>query len=370
MIAALILVIVVFLALYLRLWKTHRQTLHKVQFLFTAIDNGDYTFRFSEKSGNDGEKLLNASLNRVKQILQHARDEQIQREKYYELILNQIDTGILVVDEERGVVLQHNKASERLLNRDAITHISQVQDKLGGFSVHEVYSQLKERRVRIIGFSDIQGELAKRETESWIKLIRVLTHEVMNTLTPIISISETLINNAKGEQQEGLQVIHQTSKELTDFVESYRKFTHLPKPAPSIFYIKPFLERMARLTPRHVSLEVEPRDLILYADEGLVARVVTNLIKNATQATAEDGDIWLKAYTDATERVFIDVSNNGPLIPDDVAAHIFVPFFTTKQEGSGIGLSISRQIMGLSNGTIDLVSDKDRLITTFRLTFN
>lgn len=348
----------------------------KVAFLFNALDNGDYSFRFTEGGGLTDDRLTNASLNRVKDILQHARDEQKEREKYFELILNSVDTGIVVVDDGRGVVLRCNDAALRLLKRVVITHIDQVNEVLKSLSVRSTYTTLKGRRVKILAVSDIKGELADQEIDSWVKLIRVMTHEIMNTLTPIISLSDTLLKQADGEEKEGLGVINSTSRELVRFVENYRKFTHVPTPVPTLFYVEPFLERMSRFAAPlldagcAVTVSVEPEDLLVYADEGLISRVVSNLIKNAAEATGGGGHIWLKAYTGDGDTVVIDVIDDGPLIPEEVAVHIFVPFFTTKKDGSGIGLSISRQIMRASNGFISLVSDKRNGLTTFRLTFN
>lgn len=360
--------------LYFR--RRYKSTVDKVTFLFNAIDNGDYNFRFAEDGKAAGEKGLNKSLNKVKDILTHARDEQMEREKYFELILDSVDTGIIVVEDERGVVLRYNHAAQKLLQREMITHVDQIKESLKNFSSRETNTVLKGRRVRIIAFSDIKGELANQETDSWVKLIRVLTHEIMNTVTPIVSLSDTLLRHSEGEQHEGLSVIHHTSKELVKFVENYRRFTHVPTPQPTLFYVKPFLERMTSLARQRmkdgceVETDIRPKDLIVYADEGLISRVVTNLLKNAAEAVPAGGHIWLKAYTGENDTVVIDVINNGPMIPDDIATHIFVPFFTTKKDGSGIGLSISRQIMRVSNGFISLITDRANHLTTFRLIFN
>lgn len=360
--------------LYFR--RRYKSTVDKVTFLFNAIDNGDYNFRFAEDGKAAGEKGLNKSLNKVKDILTHARDEQMEREKYFELILDSVDTGIIVVEDERGVVLRYNHAAQKLLQREMITYVDQIKESLKNFSSRETNTVLKGRRVRIVAFSDIKGELANQETDSWVKLIRVLTHEIMNTVTPIVSLSDTLLRHSEGEQHEGLSVIHHTSKELVKFVENYRRFTHVPTPQPTLFYVKPFLERMTSLARQRmkdgceVETDIRPKDLIVYADEGLISRVVTNLLKNAAEAVPARGHIWLKAYTGENDTVVIDVINNGPMIPDDIATHIFVPFFTTKKDGSGIGLSISRQIMRVSNGFISLITDRANHLTTFRLIFN
>lgn len=375
-VVSLLIIAVVAVAVCLYFRRRYKSTVDKVTFLFNAIDNGDYNFRFAEDGKATGEKGLNKSLNKVKDILTHARDEQMEREKYFELILDSVDTGIIVVEDERGVVLRYNHAAQKLLQRGMITHVDQIKESLKNFSSRETNTVLKGRRVRIVAFSDIKGELANQETDSWVKLIRVLTHEIMNTVTPIVSLSDTLLRHSEGEQHEGLSVIHHTSKELVKFVENYRRFTHVPTPQPTLFYVKPFLERMTSLARQRMKdgceaeTDIRPKDLIVYADEGLISRVVTNLLKNAAEAVPAGGHIWLKAYTGENDTVVIDVINNGPMIPDDIATHIFVPFFTTKKDGSGIGLSISRQIMRVSNGFISLITDRANHLTTFRLIFN
>ena len=368
--------VVVLAAVCVWQWRRYRKTVKKVVFLFDALDNGDYTFRFPEKGKYDDDKLMNASLNRVKEILRHARDEQIEREKYFELIIDSVDTGILVLDDERGVVLRCNKAALKLLQTEVVTHVNQIKDRLESLSVRDAYTTLKGRRVRIVAISDIKGELANQEIDSWVKLIRVLTHEIMNTITPIVSLSEVMLTQAEGGRKAELEVINRTSKELVRFVENYRKFTHVPTPVPQLFYVKPFLERMARLAEQRmkpgctVGVDVSPEDLLVYADEGLIGRVVSNLLKNAVEAVGGDGSVSVRAYTGDDDKVVVDVTDDGEPIPDDVVAHVFVPFFTTKKDGSGVGLSISRQIMRVSNGTIQLVQDRCNKLTTFRLTFN
>lgn len=372
----LLVIAVVAVAGCLYFWRRYRSTIGKVTFLFNAIDNGDYNFRFSNNGNVASDNALNNSLNRVKDILMHARDEQMEREKYFELILDSVDTGIIVVEDVRGVILRYNRAAQKLLQKEVITHIDQIKGNMKNFSTRETNTMLKGRRVRIVAFSDIKGELANQEIDSWIKLIRVLTHEIMNTVTPIVSLSDTLLKNSEGEQHEGLSVINKTGKELVKFVENYRRFTHVPTPQPTLFYILPFLERMSHLARQTmkkdctIGIDVQPKNLLVYADEGLISRVVSNLIKNAAEAISMGEHIWLKAYTGEDDTVVIDVIDDGPIIPEDIASHIFVPFFTTKTDGSGIGLSISRQIMRVSNGFISLVTDENKKLTIFRLIFN
>ena len=428
---------------YIRLYRHYRRNIKKVTFLFDAIDNGDFSFNFPTEKRFKEDKILHQSLNRIKLFLQHTREEQMEREKYYEQILNAVDTGILVVDSHDNI-LQHNQAALRLLDTDVLTHMNQVKGKLKDehLAKHETQAMLKDKHVRIIALSDVSHELSNQEVDSWIKLIRVLTHEIMNTITPVTSLSETLLKELGSKElliadnesddlhspgklikvsekpqsaeqaklKQGLETIHKTGTELLAFVNNYRRFTHVPQPQPALFYVEPFLERMALLCNHEVEIEVSPKDLLTYADESLLSHVVTNLLKNAVEAFKEkgisaernkqdgneqgrnkqDGNeqgrnkqecrsadlqsaaskkafIRLKAYANAQESIIIDVSNNAGLIPEDVASHIFIPFFTTKPEGSGIGLSLSRQIMRVSGGSLSLHQDKAQGITTFRI---
>ena len=389
---------------YIRLYRHYRRNIKKVTFLFDAIDNGDFSFNFPTEKRFKEDKILHQSLNRIKLFLQHTREEQMDREKYYEQILNAVDTGILVVDSHDNI-LQHNQAALRLLDTDVLTHMNQVKGKLKDehLAKHETQAMLKDKHVRIIALSDVSHELSNQEVDSWIKLIRVLTHEIMNTITPVTSLSETLLTRVTEDKdlKQGLETIHKTGTELLAFVNNYRRFTHVPQPQPALFYVEPFLERMALLCNHEVEISVSPKDLLVYADESLLSHVVTNLLKNAVEAFKEKGQlsaernkqdgneqgrnkqecrsadlqsaaskkefIRLQAYANAQESIIIDVSNNAGLIPEDVASHIFIPFFTTKPEGSGIGLSLSRQIMRVSGGSLSLHQDKAQGITTFRI---
>ena len=253
---------------YIRLYRHYRRNIKKVTFLFDAIDNGDFSFNFPTEKGFKEDKILHQSLNRIKLFLQHTREEQMEREKYYEQILNAVDTGILVVDSHDNI-LQHNQAALRLLDTDVLTHMNQVKEKLKDehLAKHETQAMLKDKHVRIIALSDVSHELSNQEVDSWIKLIRVLTHEIMNTITPVTSLSETLLKEMGSREQlvadnksddlhspdklmklseklqsaeqakqkqaklkQGLETIHKTGTELLAFVNNYRRFTHVPQP--------------------------------------------------------------------------------------------------------------------------------------------
>lgn len=375
----------VFLFVIWRMHLRHRSQLRKVEFLFNAIDNLDFSFRFPVRGSN---RTFNTALNRIKDILTASHYAQQERERYYEKILSMVSTAILVEDD-RGRVVFCNDAALCLLRRDSITHISQVENdlKTGRFSVRRNVVGLDGRQMQLWAVNDISSELVLQEITSWEKLIRVLTHEIMNGVAPVTSLSRTLLQRVEhgGEVpaetlRQGLQTIHSTSDQLLRFVENYRSLTLLPTPAPQPFYVKPFLERMlmlARATDGAEGLlmecSVSPADLMLYADESLLTHVFTNLLKNAVEAlqtsAAQERYVRVEASIDEAETVRIRVSNNGPAIPADVAEQMFVPFFTTKNGGSGIGLSLSARIMQASGARMELVESSDHE-TVFLLTFD
>lgn len=386
--------------------RLYRRNLRKVSFMFDAVDNNDYAFHYATARHATEERIINESLNRILQILLQAKADAKEREKYYEMIMNSVNTGIVVINE-KGFVLQQNSESLRLLGLPVFTHIRQLEridEKLAkrftdlqpgekyhlsfrnergavNLSVRVSETVLKGERVKLIAMNDIHGEMEDKEVDTWIRLTRVLTHEIMNSVTPITSISSTLLSRhdeMKEELRNGLELISDTGKGLISFVESYRRFTHIPTPQPTLFYVGRFIERMTQLASHHhashiaIQTDIRPDDLILYADEDLIGQVVLNLLKNAIQAIGPDhpdGQIMVRASCNSNESIVIEISNNGPAIPPEEAEHIFTPFFTTKEGGSGIGLSVARQIMRLSGGSISLKSNAPNHRTTFVLLF-
>ena len=384
----------------IRLYRTH---VKQVLFMIDALENNDNSFHFPEEYGTPESRQINQALNRVGHILYNVKAETAQQEKYYELILNCVNTGLLVLSDS-GAVYQKNNEALHLLGLNIFTHIRQLSridtglmelisscqagDKLQttftneretiNLSIRVSDITVRKEHLRILALNDIHTELDEKEIDSWIRLTHVLTHEIMNSVTPITSLSDTLLSlsNTKDEEiRNGLQTISATGKGLLSFVESYRRFTRIPSPEPSLFYVKAFIERMVELGKHQnpdgnitFQINISPADLILYADENLISQVVINLLKNAIQAIGNqpDGCISIHAYCNESEEIMIEISNNGPVIPPEVAGHIFIPFFTTKEGGSGIGLSISRQIMRLSGGSITLFPGKE---TKFILKF-
>jgi signal transduction histidine kinase len=252
---------------------------------------------------------------------------------------------------------------------------------------------VKVRRFRIRGeahalasIQDLRNQLEEKEMEAWQELTSVLTHEIMNSVAPISSLASTAQRrlqhcsdqNSDGEVddiQEAVETIRRRSEGLVNFVDAYRSFTDIPSPTFEILNAADVLTNVRRLLTAQIDEErlsvdigVKPPDLTLTADPDLIEQALLNLSLNAVQAVedVEDAVIELRAYVDHQSRPVIQVEDNGPGIPDDVQERIFVPFFSTKENGSGIRLSLTRQIMRLHDGTISVNSEPGRTVFTLR----
>ena len=394
-----LLVVAVLVLLYtVYLW---RRTNEKLTYMLDSLDNDDVNFRFRERLFFDIS--LNRTLNRLRGIYEKRRTELREQEQYFAHMLENVQTGI-VVQEENGRISFYNAYARVLLGIESLSHIRQlrrVSDSLytafmnvqpGKDLKAEYYNEssridillsasyatIKGKEVKIISLSNINSQLTENQEESWNKLTRVLTHEIMNTITPIISLSDTLNKCAVDDRLDsnyisGLETISSSSKGLLSFVESYRSLTRVAAPIRKSFLVSELAERVLQLTaPYTTEAGVETafvektEDVLLWADENQIAQILINLVKNAAQAGATR--IEISADLDSLENVVIEVTNNGAPISKEGQAEIFVPFYTTKQEGTGIGLSLSRQIMRLHNGTLALTRS-DATATTFTLNF-
>lgn len=377
---------------------TSRKMRAKVTYMLDALEDKELNFRFDERRLR-GRKF-NRTLNRLRNIFDKERHEIIEQEKYFGLMLDHVKTGIAVVEKD-GRVAYCNNTALNLLGIATFGHIRQlrtVSDSLyesfrtisDGNEERESYynesgkmtisltaseASIGKETVRIIAFNDISGEIAESEQESWSRLIRVLTHEIMNTVTPIASLSETLLDfdGVNNELKSGLDTISQSSRSLIKFVENYRNLTRVAAPVRKAFFVKEMVERVINLTREQAvisgatcSFSEKSNDILLYADEGQITQIMINLVKNAIQAEARA--VRITAEINIYEQVIINVLNDGRPISKESQEEIFVPFFTTKQEGTGIGLSLSRQIMRQHNGTLSLTRS-DETGTVFTLVF-
>ena len=376
----------------------------KCYLMLEAIRNNDYSFRLPTTYHSASEQVLQDTINQFGSLMNEQKQMMVQHEKFYEHIMSAVSTGITVIDEHDNI-LQANPAAAKLLGLPILSNIRQLERY--GNDVADLFRRIQpqersqlhlltdkgevdlsiacvrteldhNKKVRILIMNDIRNELDEKELDSWIKLTRVLTHEIMNSMAPISSISDTFMQREDVKDSEiydGIRAIHETSSGLISFVDSYRKFSALQQPQPEPFYIQEIMKQVSSLSlvPEQIqlSIQVEPDGLMLYADPNLIRQLLINLLKNAVQAIGDNqGRILVHAYADKDEHVFINVSNNGPAISNELARQIFVPFFTTKQEGSGIGLSLARQIMKLSGGTITLLkTGTNNWPVTFQLEF-
>lgn len=392
---------------------TTRKTRRKVSYMLDALEDKELNFRFDENR-LFGRKF-NRTLNRLRNIFDKERHEIMEQERFYGQMLDHVQTGVVVIESDKGApsihegrVIYCNSTALNLLGLATFGHIRQLRTISPALEEAfrnvadnreeraEYYNESGQKRisltassasiggkaVKVVAFNDISNEMAENEQESWTKLIRVLTHEIMNTVTPIASLSDTLSEyigkNYHSEYnnstiRSGLETISQSSKGLIKFVESYRNLTRVAAPVRKAFLVRELMERVIQLSGQQaeeqgVSLEFTEKaeDILLYADEGQISQILVNLVKNAIQASATSVEIV--AEMDLAENVIIHVINNGRPISKESQEEIFVPFYTTKQEGTGIGLSLSRQIMRLHNGTLRLTRS-DMQSTVFTLYF-
>lgn len=391
--------------------KLFKRIPNKFAFFLNAVENEDSTLFFPENIRHKPTKEMNKSLNRVNRLIQEVKFKNREQEQYYSLLLEQVSTGILVVNN-KGSILLANRAAKELLNYPYLSHIEQLKRvdanlynafyRLQGEGRHQFVKVIHKsgstqlslhstmfvnlgNTLRVYSIQDISNELDAKEVESWQKLIRVLTHEIMNSITPITSLSETILkyydSSSKPDKTtantvKGLEVIYERGVGLIHFIESYRKLTRLSKPILKSVVLKEMIEHLLVLMENEpyfhrisFSVEVNPVNICIEVDEAQLSQVFINLIKNAMQAVEHTSSPKIDITAKHTDTGYLEVSvvDNGPGIPLEIMDHIFIPFFTTKDNGSGIGLSLSRQIMRNHGGSIEVVSSSGN--TQFTLKF-
>lgn len=362
-------------------------------------------------SSNDTSDLsfnqLNITYNEITTQLKDAWLAKEYEQQYFQYTLENIGTGILSIDLQGNVELC-NKAAKKMLgvsklkNIDELPHISSdlknlktEQTKLIKINTHidqqvilvkSNLIKIGKKELKLLSFQNIKTQLEESELEAWQKLIRVLTHEIMNSVTPVKSLTYSLqkivsSNETDPEKTDkilkGLAAIEKRSKGLLDFVESYKNLTQIPKPTYGRVEIKKLIDNVLDLINEEknrenikVVCEITPDDISVIADEKLITQVLINLIKNSAMALANKKEKLLKIESGLTDisKVYIKITDNGDGISPEVIDKIFVPFFSTREGGSGIGLSFARQIMVLHNGRIDVNSNEGEG-TVFTLLF-
>ena len=382
------------------------RTNRNIRFFFDSVKNDDsnLTFPVVNKSGHLRE--LHQSMNNVNMQIQQLKIENRQQEQYFQKILEHLATGIISYNS-KGFIYHANSAARRLLSSEVLTHLQQIErvDKKLYSAIRDLkpserrlvaintkhgevqllvkstISGTRDNEIIILSIQDIKHELDEKEVDSWIRLIRVLMHEIMNSITPITSLSESLVKIyhpgekpiSAGELTErtisttiqGLKVIMEQGKSLTSFVESYRKLTRIPKPEMKYFRVSGLFERVRILSDSLVkdpetelTFDISDHGMEIYADENLISLVLINLIRNAIEAGEKNTLCKIKVISRSGFNLNpeICVIDNGPGISEENLEEIFIPFFTTKENGSGIGLTISKQIMGAHGGSLKVRS--------------
>lgn len=364
---------------------TRRKIIGKIDFMSDALDSGETAFRYSESRWRN--RRLNKSLNRLRSIFEAEKAEIRERERYFGTMLDHVQSGVIVIDGEKidysntvakGFLGMAEISSLRQIGRispdlaNAFREASEMESRASfisergavQFSISACTARLHGKEVSIVTFNDITREMENNESESWTRLIRVLTHEIMNTVTPVASLSSALSQNLDSYSAEDIRsalgTIASSSEGLISFVQSYRSLTHISAPVRKAFYLKDLVNDSVNIAKANwPSVNVLYRelssDVILYADYGQMSQVLNNLIKNAVQAGA--GNVSITASIDKREQTVIDIANDGEPISASGQEQLFVPFYTTKgTSGTGVGLSLCRQIVRLNGGTIKLSS--------------
>lgn len=364
---------------------TRRKIIGKIDFMSDALDSGETAFQYSESRWRN--RRLNKSLNRLRSIFEAEKADIRERERYFGTMLDHVQSGVIVIDGEKidysntvakGFLGMAEISSVRQIARispdlaNAFREASEMESRASfisergtvQFSISACTARLHGKEVSIVTFNDITREMENNESESWTRLIRVLTHEIMNTVTPVASLSSALSQNLDSYSAEDIRsalgTIASSSEGLISFVQSYRSLTHISAPVRKAFYLKDLVNDSVNIAKANwPSVNVLYReltsDVILYADYGQMSQVLNNLIKNAVQAGA--GNVSITASIDKREQTVIDIANDGEPISASGQEQLFVPFYTTKgTSGTGVGLSLCRQIVRLNGGTIKLSS--------------
>ncbi|MBQ4588419.1 MAG: GHKL domain-containing protein [Bacteroidaceae bacterium] len=383
------------LALIVYVVSVYSQTTHRLLRMVESIRYNDFSLSFSGKRQGRMEKQLLEDINEVMTALRSRMSFQEERYRYFETLLDTVDTCMLVADKE-GQVLWMNRAGVQDLCGYTIHQLEELKGlntdfpliletlQPGEVKVVRVYKEefmqdmavtvteysTNRETLRLINLKNIRSILEENEMEAWQKLVRVLTHEIMNSITPIISLSDTLCDRAvqQGMDEDslvlqGMKTIHRRSKGLLGFVENYRKLSRLASPILAPVKVGDWLDDIKKLFPSskvQYIYKVENENRKLMIDRSQMEQVLINLLKNASEACAEQPhpQVVVETAYQAEKQIFqLSVKDNGNGILPEVQDKIFIPFFTTKTTGSGIGLSLCKQIMTLHGGSIRVSSE-------------
>ena len=400
--------------MFLNIFKQLDRTNKDLTRFLHSIKYSDFSQTFTHKKIGKSYEELNDAFNQVLDQFRKTRGEKEEQNRYLQTVLRHVGVGLIAFDKI-GRIEFINHSARKLLGVNQITHLNILDQfekslslkllemKSGGRATIKLFDEtdiiqliiyatefkMQNKIIKLVSLQNIQSELEEKELESWQKLIRVLTHEIMNSVAPISSLSNTvndMLSNGAAKKLDDVQIddiksavntIHRRSEGLINFVENYRNLTNIPKPNFEIFSVKVLFDRLQRLLQNdlekysiHLVIKVEPISLEVTADSDMIEQILINLIINSTHAlkNIEKKIISLSAGLNEKGMIIIKVTDNGPGIPTDIQEKIFIPFFSTKSSGSGIGLSLARQIMRAHRGNIR-VSSQQGEETTFTLIF-
>lgn len=410
-----VLILIIIYQIYSLIYYVEKTNRDLSRFL-SAIEHSDFAQTFIDNSLGSSFKNLYQSFNNVILKFQSTRNDKEEHLRYLETVMQHVGIGLISYNQS-GEIQFINNSAKRLLK---ITHLKNISSlskvskiltekllnlKAGDKETVKIVDEndfiqliiyatefkLRDQRYILVSLQNIQSELEEKEMEAWQQLIRVLTHEIMNSITPISSLAatvQTILKTANTDENypdsesladvnNAVNTIQKRSEGLIHFVDSYRNLTRIPKPNFQIFQINSLFERIEKLMGKDLadagikfSYSVNPYTLEITVDPELIEQVIINLLINAKQSleSKKNGEINLTAFLDERGKILIRISDNGPGIPQDVLEKIFIPFYSTKKNGSGIGLSLSRQILRAHGGNIR-VSSKPNEETTFTLRF-
>lgn len=374
---------------------------------FAAMQSNDSSIVFTGKKKNSPFTSLYEQLEKINKDFQHLKIQNHRQNEYFKILVEHINIGVLSFNDNDEITL-FNRAGKEILGKRNLYSINDLENiQLGlstivkelepsdqklitlytnnsiqQLSLRTAWLKFEDNSITLVSFQNIRNELDEKELESWQKLIRVLTHELMNSAGPINSTIATIkefltlpngeaksFNNlnkqAIDDTVEGLRIIEERSQGMMDFVSKFRSLTLLPKPTFTTFLVSDLIKTIEllmsdKIAGNNISFtsKVSPSNLSITADKGMMEQILINLISNAIYAldNREDKKIIVNAILDENGRAFIQVQDNGKGIPFDIQDKIFVPFFTTRNEGSGVGLSLSRQLVRLLGGTLTFIS--------------
>lgn len=403
-------VFLAFVALLVSLIRYVERSKRDLTYFLLSIKQHDFSNNFAYKNKDE----LNFAFDQINTVLKDLRNEKASNYLYLQTVVEHVRVAVICFDESNRVQLL-NRAAKELFQKEHLSSINslaaisqdiaqiiqstersskelvkvKIGDQLRNLSMLVTTFKLQEKSFKLVSFQDIKNELEAQEMESWQRLIRVLTHEIKNSVIPISTLSEVTLQLLKKEEQQyaqlnleayqdiigGLETIESRSKGLAHFVNTYDQLTKMPKPRMITVNLSRLIQRLTSLFKSDfetmgidIKLEVA-EGLQIEADPDLIDQVLINLLKNAMDAVKDQTTKRIHLITKNDEnRVSIEVIDNGNGIPDEILENIFVPFYTTKPGGSGIGLSISRQIMKLHNGSL-YVNSTSKAGTAFKLQF-